>query len=94
MNDQQLAHLSVLTALNRMMRGTHFSICTVDAAIKALQTMPDGRAREILHTLHCTDWADMPPELRAEVPRLIERCIGVPAHQFQITPTKALEVLK
>ena len=94
MNDQQLAHLAVLTALNRMMLGKYFDLTVIDSAMKVLQTVPDGGAYAILRTLHCIHWEHLPPELRAEVPRLIERCIGVPAHQFQITPTKALEVLK
>lgn len=87
MNDQQLTHLSVLTSLNKMLRGSHFDICTVDAAAKALGSIPDGRAYAILRPLHCVHWGDMPAELRAAVPKLIERCLDVPAHQFQITET-------
>lgn len=87
MNDQQLSHLAVLTALNNMMRGKHFSICTVDEAVKTLNTVPDARALAILRPLHCVNWSDMPPELYSAVPQLIERCINVPAHQFQLTPT-------
>lgn len=85
MNDTQLAQLSVLTALNQMMRGRHFDICTVDAAAKTLGAQPDGRAYQILRTVHCVQWGDMPPELRDAVPKLIERCINVPAYQFQLT---------
>lgn len=85
MNDNQLGHLSVLTALNKMMRGNYFDICTLDAAMKTLGTIPDGQAYAILKPLHCVHWSDMPRELRDAVPRLIERCINVPAHQFQLT---------
>lgn len=85
MNDQQLSHLSVLTSLNKMMVGDYFDICTVDKAIKTLGTYPDGAAYKILSPLHCVHWRDMPRELREAVPLLIERCIQVPAHQFQIT---------
>lgn len=84
--DAQLTHLAVLTSLNKMMRGGHFSICTVDAAIKAVGSVPDSRAYGILRTLHCVDWADMEPELRNAVPQLIERCLNVPAYQFTATP--------
>lgn len=87
MNDQQLSHLAVLSALNKMMRSTHFNICTVDAAVQALHTVPDARAYSILRPLHCVNWSDMAPELYAAVPQLIERCINVPAHQFQLTLT-------
>lgn len=85
MNDSQLAHLSVLSALNKMMAGGHFSICTVDEAIKTLRVIPDSRAMSILRPLHCVEWKDMPTELRDAVPKLIERCLQVPAHQFQVT---------
>ena len=84
MNDTQLAQLSVLTALNKMMRDSHFDICVVDAAVKALGAQPEGRAYQILRTVHCVQWGDMPQELRDAVPKLIERCINVPAYQFQI----------
>lgn len=85
MTDRQLAHLSVLTALNKMMTGDFFSICAVDAAVAALGTIPDGAAYKILRPLHCVAWRDMPRELRDAVPKLIERCLHVPAYQFQIT---------
>jgi hypothetical protein len=85
MNDQQLSHLAVLTSLNKMMTSKHFDICTVDSAITVLGSIPDGRAYKILRPLHCVNWMDMPCELREAVPKLIERCINVPAHQFQIT---------
>jgi len=85
MNDAQLSHLSVLTALNEMMLGRRFSICTLDDAIKTLGAVPDGRAYSILRPLHCVEWKDMPCELRDAVPKLIERCINVPAYQFQLT---------
>ena len=44
MTDQQLSYLSVLTALNKMMAGKYFDICTVDTAAQALGTIPDGAA--------------------------------------------------
>lgn len=89
MTDDQLSHLSVLTALNKMLRSSHFDICVVDAAAKALGTVPDSRAYAILRPLHCINWGDMPRELRDAVPRLIERCIEAPAYQFQATEMTA-----
>jgi hypothetical protein len=87
--DSQLTHLAVLTKLNSMMRSGHFSICTIDDAIKALNTVADSRAYKILRTLHCVEWGEMPPELRASVPGLIERCLNVPAYQFNATAISA-----
>lgn len=91
MTDNQLAYLSVLTSLNKMMAGGHFSICTLDEAVKTLGAMPDGAAMRILRPLHCVNWIDMDPELRAAVPKLIERCINVPAHQFALTEVSAAD---
>lgn len=85
MNDTQLAQLGVLTSLNKMMRGKYFDITTVDAAAQVLGAQPDGRAYKILRTVHCVHWGDMPAELRDAIPKLIERCINVPAYQFQLT---------
>jgi hypothetical protein len=92
MNDTQLSHLGVLTALNRMLLDTYFSISTVDTAIKLMGSCPDGRAYDILRSMHCVHWKDMPKELREAIPKLIERCINVPAHQFQITQVSPAEM--
>jgi len=85
LTDAQLTHLSVRTAINKMMQGGHFSICTLDDAVKALGTVPEAAAYRILRPLHCVSWMDMPRELRDAVPKLIERCLQIPAYQFQIT---------
>ena len=90
MNDSQLTYLSVLTSLNKMMADNHFSICAIDDAMKALGCVGDGAAYKILRPLHCVKWMDMPTELRGAVPKLIERCLAVPAHHFQLTPPEAL----
>jgi hypothetical protein len=84
-SDQQLAHLSALTALNQMLENGTFYISTVDEVAKAIGALPDGQAYKILRPLHCVKIRDMPAELRAALPQLIERCINVPAYQFQVT---------
>lgn len=90
MNDQQLAHLSAITSLNEMMRKGTFYVSTVTEVADAIGAIPDGAALRILRPLHCMKIGDMPADLREALPRLIERCIGVPAHQFQVTtPTNA-----
>lgn len=92
MNDVQLSQLSALTALNALMRADSFNICTIREVIKLLGTTPDGQALKILEPLHCMRYGDMPAELREAIPKLIERCIAVPAYQFQITPAEAARV--
>jgi hypothetical protein len=94
MNDQQLTHLSALTALNNMLKGKYFDICVIDRVIEILGTVPDGRAYNILRPLHCVNYMDMPRELRDELPSLIERCIEEPVRQFQITQVKNPDMLR
>ena len=94
MTDDQLAHLSVLTGLNKMMKGSHFSISTIRTAIETLRCVPDSRAMQILEPLHCVNWADMPAEIRDAVPGLIERCLKVPAYQFKVSHGAAATVLR
>lgn len=85
MNDTQLAKLSALASLNEMMRSGKFYISTVTEVAKAIGSVPDARAMDILRPLHCMDISRMPPELQRALPQLIERCINVPAYQFQLT---------
>lgn len=85
MDDRQLAQLSALAALNEMMRKGTFFITTVREVADALGAVPDHRAMDILKPLHCMDISRMSPELREALPRLIERCVNVPAYQFQVT---------
>ena len=85
MTDLDLQKLSALTSLNAMMRKPYFDVCTVDTVIKMLGTVPDRTAHDMLRSLHCVNWSDMPIELRDAVPKLIERCCNVPAYQFQRT---------
>lgn len=85
MNDKHLAHLSALASLNEMMRKGTFYISTVTEVAEAIGAIPDQAALRILRPLHCMKIGDLPPELRAALPQLIERCISVPAYQFQLT---------
>ena len=85
MNDGQLAQLSALASLNEMMRKGTFYISTVREVAAALGAVPDHRAMEILQPLHCMSISKMPDELREALPALIERCVNVPAYQFQLT---------
>ena len=83
MDDNALRDASALTALNHMMRGGHFNICTIDSVAKLLNRHPDAIAYSILRPLHCVNWNEMPTELRNEIPQLIQRCLGVePSFQF------------
>jgi hypothetical protein len=86
---QQIA----LTALNEMMSGNHFNICTIDRVGSMLGVNPKGDAYSMLSPLHCIDWAKMPPEVREAVPSLIQECLGVsPVFKFKTLEPLVIEV--
>lgn len=72
--------LQILTAtvtVNEMLKGGHFSICTIDKAAKVLGlNRPSGEAYDMLNALHCVDFANMPQELYQELPGLIQQVLG------------------
>ena len=53
----------------KMLSGTSFSICDLDALGKAMgrQQSMAGRDYEALRAVHCVAWADMGPELTTMV---------------------------
>lgn len=90
-----IKQLAALTALNNMMAGNYFDICTVDSVASLLDVRPQGgEAYKTLRTLHCIHWAKMPQELRAAVPGLVQECLGMaPQYQFKdVTPGKLIHI--
>jgi len=73
-----LPQLAVMTALNEMLRSSHFSICTVDRCAEILEIPMKGNpSYRILSALHCIDYARIPQPLRGQIPELIKQCLGV-----------------
>lgn len=90
---EDLKKMAALTALNNMMAGGHFSICTVDSVAKMLNVQCRCEAYSILTTVHCLDFAKMPAELRNAIPGLIQECLGVaPVYQFKTMDKQVIEV--
>jgi hypothetical protein len=88
-----LKQLAAITALNEMMAGSHFNVCTIDRIGKMLDINPKGEAYEVLHTLHCINWEKMPKQLREAVPGLIKECLGVgPVFQFKTLEPVVIDV--
>lgn len=59
---------AVSVALAKMFEPTGwYDICTVDAAIKALNVIPNQREYNELRVLHCVHWSQMRPEMRLAV---------------------------
>jgi hypothetical protein len=64
------------TALKKMLKSGHFSICTIDDILKLTGSVPRGQDYNLLHALHCVDYKDMPPELLRGLPLLLQRVLG------------------
>lgn len=73
--------LAAQAALQKMLSGSHFSICTMDRIIEMMGLKPDREAYDILHTLHCVDYNQMPAELIEELPTLIHRVLASPTFE-------------
>lgn len=84
-----------LTALNSMMAGTYFDICTIDNIAKMLEIHAKGEAYNTLRPLHCIHWSAMPQEVREAVPSLIQECLGVaPAFRFQTMERHVIDIIR
>lgn len=83
---EDLKKLAAMTALNKLMRDGHFSICTLDSVAKMMNVVTGGESYAILRSIHCVDYADMPQELREAIPQLISDVLGDPAFQFGVQP--------
>ncbi len=68
--------LAAQSALRKMFDQGHFSICTIDTILKALNRIAEPAAHNTLSMLHCVSYRDMPPELREKLPDLIKRALG------------------
>lgn len=82
-----------MAALNNMLAGSHFSICTIDTIGEMLGVSVKGEAYAMLRSLHCMDWGKMPAEIKEAVPGLIQECLGVaPVFQFRTMTPVVIEV--
>jgi len=73
LNDLQ--KMAAQAAIKQMLRQKYFSICTIDNILKMTNGKPNREDYQILNTLHCVDYGDMPPELLRGLPVLIERVL-------------------
>lgn len=72
-----LKEMAAMTALNHMFKQGHMSICTIDKVAGLMGVDPKGRAHNILSTLHCVDFSEMPKELKDSIPDLIRECLNL-----------------
>lgn len=77
-NLPETRRLVVTTALNHLFNERHFSICTLDRVLDTMQGTQKSDAYKLLRTLHCVDYAAMPPELRNSIPTLVNEALRPP----------------
>jgi len=65
-------------ALEKMFRGQHFSICTVDDCIDLVGGSRAGQIYRRLSALHCVAWADIPDDVMQIMPVWINEVLGGP----------------
>lgn len=66
-----LEQKAIEAALRKMFAQGHFSICTIDTCLKLLGVPQGGKSYQLLHALHCVNYADMDRELAQAIPGLI-----------------------
>jgi len=82
--------LAVQAALNKMVSGNHFDICTVDCVIKALELKPDSGLYNELRLLHCVHYGDMPAALLEQLPTKLMQLLDCPrmdASRINVVPS-------
>jgi hypothetical protein len=75
----EVKRMVVLTATKKLFTNSYFSICKLNDIVSLVGAPEKGPAWELLHALHCVDFADMPPTLRNAIPHLVNECLT--AHQ-------------
>lgn len=79
-----IQEIAAMAALNHMFKQGYMSICTIDNIAKLMNVDPRGKAYNVLSTLHCVDFSEMPKELRDVVPDLIRECLSLnPIYEFE-----------
>jgi hypothetical protein len=72
-------------ALKNMMQKGHFDICVVHEILKLTGGVPDAGDYSALRLLHCTNFIDLPPNLRIEFPKLLQRVLSSPSMSLEIS---------
>ena len=83
------------TALKKMMEQGYFCICTIDNILKMSGGIPNPRDYQMLRTLHCINYKDMPSALLNELPSIIQRVVESPSLEFciDVSPSNTVRAL-
>lgn len=72
----ELSGMVIATAMRKMFEQGWFNICTVDQCLKVAGIIPPKREYEMLRTLHCVHFGEMPRELVDGVQTLLAACFN------------------
>jgi hypothetical protein len=71
-----LQQLAIATALKNMVEKGRVDICCIREINAMTGRVPDKKAFDTLHLLHCVSFSDMPPDLVKQIGTLIRDAIG------------------
>lgn len=77
----EIKMMAAQAALRKMVEGDYFDICTIDKIVRMLEVKPDRGVYEVLSTLHCVHYNQMPAELLERLPELIHKVLTSPAFE-------------
>ncbi len=73
---EQRTMMVAQVALNNLFENKHFSICKLNEVMELLKKgRTNSRIYKQLHALHCVDYADMPDELKNQIPYMINELL-------------------
>lgn len=85
MTPDEIKQRAALVALNAMMKKGWMDICTINQVAEMLEVQPDKQAHDVLRSLHCVHFDQMPRDLHQEIPALIQRALcGADVFQFEL----------
>lgn len=85
MTTNEIKQQAALTALNAMMKKGWLDICTIDRVASMLEVVPEKESHDVLRSLHCVNFDQMPRDLHREIPTLIQRALcGADVFQFEL----------
>lgn len=77
----ELKLMATQAALVKMLSGSYFDICTIDNITKMMGIKPNRDAYDVLRTLHCVHYNQMPEKLLEQLPDLIHAVLVSPAFE-------------
>lgn len=75
-NVEQMRGAVLAVAVRKLLSDRTFYITDFDAIFRAAGVVPDGEVHELLRTLHCVAWMDMPADVRTWVARVTITMLG------------------